>query len=249
MNEQRTKALKTVLQLVCQIQWLVGLMVALSGVYLLLKYKQSSLFFSHSYIALPVLFIFASAAFLLASGFLGSWVSIRDSVCLQGMFVYLLVVVFCLGSTAAALAYYHSIKLESDLQPLSGVFKNYTGNSQDRQSWAVDTLQERMRCCGVHGYRDWWNTSWFNCTGGRTLPHSCCNSTFTSCNGSVSLPWEFYQLGCHEKLQFAFQFMLSFVMWIFLMVFLVQVILFGTVVQLMKEQAFRHYDYQSLDKS
>lgn len=29
--------------------------------------------------------------------------------------------------------------------------------------------------------------------------------------------------GCHEKLQFAFQFMLSFVMWIFLMVFLVQV--------------------------
>lgn len=137
MNEQRTKALKTVLQLVCQIQWLVGLMVALSGVYLLLKYKQSSLFFSHSYIALPVLFIFASAAFLLASGFLGSWVSIRDSVCLQGMFVYLLVVVFCLGSTAAALAYYHSIKLESDLQPLSGVFKNYTGNSQDRQSWAA----------------------------------------------------------------------------------------------------------------
>lgn len=97
-------------------------MVALSGVYLLLKYKQSSLFFSHSYIALPVLFIFASAAFLLASGFLGSWVSIRDSVCLQGMFVYLLVVVFCLGSTAAALAYYHSIKVNYTI--MHDVFKS-----------------------------------------------------------------------------------------------------------------------------
>ncbi|XP_042245140.1 tetraspanin 37 isoform X2 [Thunnus maccoyii] len=241
----RREALKTALQLMCQLLWVVGLVVGLSGVYLLMKYRHSSLFFSHIYIILPAVFVLASAVFLLASGCLGSWLSLRDSTFLQGLFVYLLVVVFCLESTASALAYFHSIKLDSEIAPLSGVFQNYTGISQDPNSHAVDATQEE--CCGVHDYRDWLKTSWFNHSGGLWVPHSCCNSTFPSCNGTVDQPWQLNQQGCQVKLEMAFQFVLSFVMWGSLLVLLVELVLIVMVAQLMRDQ--RIMEYQVLDKN
>ncbi|XP_068558424.1 tetraspanin 37 [Cebidichthys violaceus] len=247
MSDQRRKTLKTILQLTCQLLWVVGLVVGLSGVYLLKNLRQSSLFFSHSYVTLPAIFALASAAFLVASGCLGSWLSLRDSTFLQGLFVYLLVMVFCLESTASALAYFHSTKLDSEIASLSGVFQNYTGSSQDPNSRAVDATQEELQCCGVHDYRDWLKTSWFNQTGELWVPHSCCNSTFPSCNGTVNQPWQLYPQGCQVKLEMSFQFVLSFIIWGFPLVFLVEIILFMTVAQLMKDQP--HMDYQVLDKN
>ncbi|XP_031165890.1 tetraspanin 37 isoform X1 [Sander lucioperca] len=247
MSDQRRKALKTILQLTCQILWVVGLVVGLSGVYLLMIYRQSSLFLSHSYITLPAVFALASAAFLLASGCLGSWLSFRDSTFLQGLFVYLLVLVFCLESTASALAYFHSTKLDSEIAPLRGVFQNYTGSSKDLNSRAVDAAQEELQCCGVHDYRDWLETSWFNSTGGLCVPHSCCNSTFPSCNGAVDQPWQLYAQGCQVKLEIRLQFVLSFLIWGSPLVFLVEVVLFLTVAQLMRHQPVM--DYQVLDKN
>ncbi|XP_022606309.1 tetraspanin-3-like isoform X1 [Seriola dumerili] len=247
MSDQRRNALKTILQLACQLLWVVGLVVGLSGVYLLMKYRHSSLFFSHTYITMPAILALTSAAFLLASGFLGSWLSLRDSTFLQGLFVYLLVVVFCLESSASALAYYHSIKLDTETTSLSGVFQNYTGSSQDPNSRAVDAAQEQLQCCGVHDYRDWLETSWFNQTGGLSVPHSCCNSTFPSCNGTVDQPWQLYPQGCQVKLEMTLQFVLSFIIWGSPLVFLVEFVVLLTVAQLMRDQPFTRYHI--LDKN
>ncbi|XP_070697800.1 tetraspanin 37 [Pempheris klunzingeri] len=244
MSDQRRKGVKAILQLMSQLLWVVGLVVGLSGVYLLMKYRQSSLFFSQSYITLPAVLALASAASLVASGCLGSWLSLRDSTFLQGLFVYLLVVVFCLASTASALAYFHSTKLDSEIAPLSGVFQKYTGSSQDPHSRAVDVTQEELQCCGVHDYRDWCDTSWFNLTGGLWVPHSCCNSTFPACNGTVDQPWQLYTQGCQVKLKMALQFVLSFIIWGSLLVFLLEFALFLTVAQLMRDQPF--VEYQAL---
>ncbi|XP_070777205.1 tetraspanin 37 [Enoplosus armatus] len=241
MNEQRRNALKTVLQLMCQLLWVVGLVVGLSGVYLLMKYKQSSLFFSHIYIILPAVLALASAVFLVATGCLGTWLSLRDSTFLQGLFVYLLVLVFCLESTASALAYFHSTKLDSEIAPLSGVFQKYSGSSQDPNSRAVDATQEELQCCGVHDYRDWLETYWFNRTGGLLVPRSCCNSTFPFCNGTVAQPWQLYPQGCQVKLEMSFQFVLSFIIWGSPLVFVVEVVLFLTVAQMMKDQPLMEY--------
>ncbi|XP_035806602.2 tetraspanin 37 isoform X1 [Amphiprion ocellaris] len=246
MNDQRRNALKTTLQLMCQLLWVVGLVVGLSGVYLLMKYSKSSLFFSQVYITLPAVLTLTSAAFLLATGCLGSWLSLRDSSCLQGLFVYLLVVIFCLESTASALAYFHSVKLETEIANFSVVFETYMGSSEDPNSWTVDATQEEFQCCGVHDYRDWLETSWFNRTGGLWVPHSCCNVTFPSCNGSVEESWQLYAEGCQVKVEMAFQFMLSFIIWGSPLVFLVEVVLLLTVAQLMREQPFM--GYQILEK-
>ncbi|KAM7376127.1 hypothetical protein PAMP_005874 [Pampus punctatissimus] len=241
MSDERRNALKTTLQLISQLLWVLGLVVGLNGVYLLMKYRHSSLFFSHIYITLPAAFALASAVFLLASGCLGSWLSIRDSTFLQGLFVYLLVVGFCLESTASALAYFHSIKLESEIAPLSGLFQNYTGNSYDPYSHAVDATQEELQCCGVHDYRDWLETSWFHRTGGLWVPHSCCNSTFPSCNGTVDQPWQLNQQGCQVKFEMGFQFVLSIIIWSSPLVILVEVVLILTVAQLMRDPTVMEY--------
>ncbi|XP_070835559.1 tetraspanin 37 [Chaetodon trifascialis] len=246
MSDRRNTS-KTILQLLCQLLWVVGLLVGLSGVYLLMKYRQSNLFLSHTYLTLPAVFALASAAFLVATGCFGSWLSLRDSTCLQGLFVYLLVLIFCLESTASALAYFHSTKLDSDVAPLSGVFQKYTGSSQDANSRAIDVMQEELQCCGVHDYKDWLETSWFNCTGGLLVPRSCCNSTFSSCNGTVDQPWQLYTQGCQVKLQVALQFVLSFIIWGSLLVFLLEAVLFLTVAQLMRDQPLM--EYEVLDKS
>ncbi|XP_063765455.1 tetraspanin 37 isoform X2 [Eleginops maclovinus] len=213
----------------------------MSGVYLLMKYKQNSLFLSPSYIPLPAFLALASAVLILACGGLGSLLSIRDSTFLQGLFVYLLVLVFCLESTASALAFFHTTKLESELAPLSGVFHNYTGSSQDPDSQAVDATQAELQCCGVHDYRDWLETSWFNRTGGLLVPQSCCNSTFTSCNGTVDQPWQLYAQGCQVKLEKNLQFVLRCIIWGSPTVFLVEVVLFLTMAQLMTDQPLIEY--------
>ncbi|XP_055018003.1 tetraspanin 37 isoform X3 [Boleophthalmus pectinirostris] len=148
--------------------------------------------------------------------------------------------------TASALTFHHTVMLDSELDPLSDVFKNYTGNSYDQDSRTVDALQEKMQCCGVQNYTDWRDTSWFIHNGGHILPLSCCNQIFTSCNGTVLQPDHFYQTGCKVKLKVFFQFLLDTVMWMFAVVFLVLVILLVPTVMLMREPLL---SYQYLDKS
>uniref|UniRef100_A0A3B5Q0D0 Tetraspanin 37 n=1 Tax=Xiphophorus maculatus TaxID=8083 RepID=A0A3B5Q0D0_XIPMA len=171
------------------------------GVSLLMKYRHYSLFFSQTYILLPVVFTTCSAAFLF----------------IPATFVYLLVVIFCLGSTASALAYVHSRKvLHLHKSSLSEVFQKYTGSSRDRNSRIVDVTQEELHCCGVRNYTDWLDSSWFNKTAGDAVPHSCCNSTFLSCKGSVYQPWQLY----HQVDKTA---SIMFIMWACLLGFLTEI--------------------------
>ncbi|XP_041828731.1 tetraspanin 37 isoform X1 [Melanotaenia boesemani] len=238
MCGERRNTVRTILQLTCHLLWVVGLAVGLSGVYLLMKYRQNSLFFSQPYITLPGILALCSAALLIFTGRFGLCINFRNSPCLQGLFIYLLVMVFCLESTTSVLAYYHSIKIDSDTAPLREVFQKYTGNSQDLNSRAFDATQDEFQCCGVSNYTDWMKTSWFNQTGGTLVPHTCCNTSFPSCNGTVNQPWQLYPQGCQVKLEMAFQFVLSFIIWGFVVVFLIEVLLLLTVAQLMKQQQF-----------
>ncbi|XP_028994483.1 tetraspanin-3-like [Betta splendens] len=235
------KGLKTALQLVCQLLWVLGILVGLSGVYLLMTYKHSRLFFSDSCITLSCSLALASAVLLLVSGSFGSCLSFKDSTFMQGLFVYLLFMVFCLESTSSALAYYRTTELDAEMAPLPGVFLNYTGSSQDPNSRAVDSAQEKFQCCGVHGYRDWLETTWFKDAGGLQVPLSCCNTTFPSCNGTVHQPWQLYTEGCQKKLEMSVHFALMLIIWGLPLVLLVEVTLVLIVIQLMRNPSYIHY--------
>uniref|UniRef100_A0AAZ1X971 Tetraspanin 37 n=1 Tax=Oreochromis aureus TaxID=47969 RepID=A0AAZ1X971_OREAU len=109
------------------------------------------------------------------------------------------------------------------MAPFSGVFENYTGSSEDSNSRSVDALQEELKCCGVKNYTDWLETTWFNKSGGLRFPHSCCNVTFPTCNGTVHQPWQIYTQGCQEELWKIIQFALKMVIWSSLLVYVVEV--------------------------
>ncbi|KPP67427.1 hypothetical protein Z043_113981 [Scleropages formosus] len=100
-----TRISKIILQVICQLFWLSALMVGLGGIYLMLNYRQTGLLFQNIAIILPAILALVSAAVLLSAGMIGCWVSIRDSAGLQALFVYLLLIVFCLQATAATLSY------------------------------------------------------------------------------------------------------------------------------------------------
>lgn len=235
------RTLKTILRIACQFLWAVALVVGLSGFYLLLNYSQRSLFFSHSYIIIPAILALSSAAVLLVSGAIGCLASRKTSAFLQGLFVYLLVVVLCLEGTASVLAYYNSGKVDSELSAISAVFQNYTGSSQDPRSRSVDATQQELQCCGVQSYRDWLATPWFNRSREIRVPQSCCKSTFLSCNGTLEQPSELYADGCQVKLKEAIQFVLSLIIWSSLPVVLVEIVGFVTMALMMKEQPLREY--------
>ncbi|XP_031648507.1 tetraspanin 37 isoform X4 [Oncorhynchus kisutch] len=296
MGETRRRALKIVIQITCQLLWVAGLVVGLSGMYLLLNYRHNGIFFTHTYIILPACLALASATLLLASGGLGIWVSLRKSALLQGVvsvcvylcvseynnmyvfllfiahasstvwdtaymlpwfwafqFVYLLVVVFCLEATAAALAYVNAGKVDSELAPFSSVFQRYTGRCQDPYSDAVDATQKELQCCGIYDYRDWLATPWFNHSGRGSVPHSCCNYTYHTCNGTLELPGLLYPKGCQVKLEEALLFVLHLIIWSSLAVALVETVGFVSMAQLMREQPLLEYgildrEYGILDR-
>ncbi|XP_017270035.1 tetraspanin 37 isoform X1 [Kryptolebias marmoratus] len=243
---RRGDAYKITLKLMCQLLWVLGLIVGLTGLNFLLKYREYSLFIAQPYITLPAFLAFSSGVFLFATGCLGSWMNIRNSYCHQGLFVYLLVVVFCLEGTASTFAYFHYIQVDSAIAPISEVFQKYTGSSQDINSRAFDTAQEQLQCCGVRNYTDWMETSWFSQSGGLSVPHSCCNTTFLSCNATLDQPWLLYPEGCQVKLETALRLMLCFIIWGFLLVFLTEVCVLLVMSQLMKKQQF--ITYQALER-
>uniref|UniRef100_A0A4W5JT79 Tetraspanin 37 n=1 Tax=Hucho hucho TaxID=62062 RepID=A0A4W5JT79_9TELE len=98
------------------------------------------------------------------------------------------------------------------------VFQRYTGTSPDLDSDAVDATQKELQCCGIYDYRDWLATPWFNHSGRGSVPHSCCNSTYHTCNGTLELPGLLY-----PKLEEALLFVLHLIIWSSLAVALVEV--------------------------
>ncbi|KAG7487841.1 hypothetical protein MATL_G00027900 [Megalops atlanticus] len=240
MSERR-RIFKVVLQITCQLFWLAGLVVGLSGVYLLLNFKHSGVFFRNIYIILPAILAIVSAVALLSSGGIGCWVSVRESNCLQATFVYLLVIVFCLEATAATLAYVNIGKVDSELAPFRNMFLNYSGRSQDPGTDAVNSVQEELQCCGVHDYRDWITTAWFKQTGKMRVPQSCCNSTFHTCNGTLDQPHMLYSEGCQVKLEDAMTFILHLIIYSTAVVAVVQMVGLFSVAQLMKDQPLQEY--------
>nr|XP_055057660.1 tetraspanin 37 [Misgurnus anguillicaudatus] len=226
---------------------LAGISLIIGGAFLLHKYRSHGLFFSNFYILLPALLAVISGLLILISGSLGCVLSSSDpSCCLQGLFVYILIVVFCAVSTTAALASVYTDKLDADLAPLKDVFQNYSGNNQDVNTRAVNALQSELQCCGVKYYTDWLDTPWFNHSGKYEVPVSCCNKTFDTCNGTLHIPAVLCNEGCQIKFEKQLSLMLRVIMIASLVVILVLVFSWMSVGYLMKHQP--PLEYQILNQ-
>lgn len=241
MSEPSRRICKTVLRIFSQLLWLAALVIALSGIFLLINFKHCRLFLEDKSIILPALLAVVAALFLLAAGIAGCCASEKESPCLQGIFVYFLIIVFCLEATAAALSYINVEKMGSQLAPFERVFHQYNGSSKDPDTQAVDFLQKELHCCGVHGFQDWQTSPWFNESGHIRVPLSCCNSTFTNCTGSVDQPELLFTKGCQGKLEDVLSFILHLILWSSVGAAGIQVVGLVSVSVLMKESPLQEY--------
>uniref|UniRef100_A0A672PIC8 Tetraspanin 37 n=1 Tax=Sinocyclocheilus grahami TaxID=75366 RepID=A0A672PIC8_SINGR len=176
----------------------------LGGSFFLHKYRVYGVFFSSLYIILPAILAVAGGVILLISGCTGCSVSNKKPSCGHGLFVYFLIIVWCIVGTTAVLAYTHKGKVTEMLWYLAICREkcNYSGNSQDPDTKAIVTLfLLQLRCCGVKNYTDWLETPWFNHSGKYEVPLSCCNKNFHSCNGTLDSPQLLYNEGCQVKLE------------------------------------------------
>uniref|UniRef100_A0A8U7NV12 Uncharacterized protein n=1 Tax=Corvus moneduloides TaxID=1196302 RepID=A0A8U7NV12_CORMO len=73
--------------------------------------------------------------------------------------------------------------------------------SQDPGSSAVDVMQRKLRCCGVHNYTDWLkasSSSWYHPA---CVPESCCKEKHPHCKGDLDHVEQLYPEGCLKKLE------------------------------------------------
>ncbi|XP_050981001.1 tetraspanin 37 [Labeo rohita] len=213
----------------------------LGGSYFLHKYKTYGVFFSSLYIILPAKLAVAGGVILLISGCTGCLVSNKKPSCGHGLLVYLLIIVWCIVCTTAALAYTHKGKIDADLAPLKDVFQNYSSNSRDPDTKAVDALQRELRCCGLKNYTDWLETPWFNQSGKYEVPLSCCNKTFHSCNGTLDSPQLLYNEGCQIKLEKTLLLSVDVIIITSLVVLFLLIMSWIIVAQLMRHQPPQEY--------
>uniref|UniRef100_A0A4X2M2U9 Tetraspanin n=1 Tax=Vombatus ursinus TaxID=29139 RepID=A0A4X2M2U9_VOMUR len=81
------------------------------------------------------------------------------------------------------------------------------GNQSDPKTKAVDRLQEKLQCCGIHNYTDW------RVMGHFSAPTSCCQKIFSNCTGDLSTSQQLYQKGCLPKLEQLRKVVLSHMFW------------------------------------
>ena len=92
-------------------------------------------------------------------------------------FATILLVIFVGTVLAACLAFFYRGAIDEKMtEGLHYGLDHYTDNYDIQEE--VDTMQQRMSCCGVESYEDWENTTWYReheQTNKTTLyPESCC---------------------------------------------------------------------------
>ncbi|XP_072591280.1 tetraspanin-3-like [Vulpes vulpes] len=175
------------------------------GAYVFITYGDSDHFFEDAHTLIPAVVIIAVGALLFIIGLIGCCATIRESRCGLATFVIILLLLF-VTEVVVVLGYVYRAKVETEVdRSIQKVYRTYSGTNPDAASRAVDYVQRRLHCCGIHNYSDWENTDWFKETKNQSVPLSCCRETASSSNGSLAHPSNLYAEGCEaldvKKLQ------------------------------------------------
>ncbi|NWW15248.1 TSN3 protein, partial [Falcunculus frontatus] len=193
--------------------WGTAAAQAFGGVLVILMFKNYRYLFQESYWSLPGWLALATALVLLPTGVLA--VSIQRSRNKQGTLMYLLLLLFCLETSSAALAHSYYIRAASHLESSMGYLvdqHNWTC-SQDPGNSAVDVMQRKLRCCGVHNYTDWLKASSSSWHHPACVPESCCKETHSHCRGDLGHVEQLSKEGCLKKLEDQLCFAMMYVFW------------------------------------
>ncbi|NXA89300.1 TSN3 protein, partial [Melanocharis versteri] len=190
--------------------WGTAAALVFGGVWVILTFKNYRYLFHESYLSLPGWLALATALILLPTGVLAVSISVKCSRNQQGTLMYLLLLLLCLEMSSAALARSYCIRTASQLESAMDylVHQHNWTCSQDPGNSAVDALQRKLQCCGVHNYTDWLKASSSSC-----VPESCCKEKHYHCRGDLGHAEQLSEEGCLKKLEDQLCFAMLYVFW------------------------------------
>ncbi|NXD31005.1 TSN36 protein, partial [Spelaeornis formosus] len=192
---------QSLLRLLGFIFWGIATVQLYGGVSVILVFKNYSYLFQESYLSLPGWLALATALILLPTGVLTVSISVKCSCKQQGTLMYLLLLLLCLEMSSAALACSYYARITSQLGSAMGylVHQHKWLCSQDPGNSAVDIIQRKLQCCGVHNYTDWIKAS--SCCHPAGVPESCYKEKHSHCRGGLDHVEQFSDEGCLKKLE------------------------------------------------
>ncbi|XP_061225781.1 tetraspanin-3-like [Neopsephotus bourkii] len=208
---------KLVLSFLAFIFWGIAAMLVYGGVYELQMHKNYGYLFQESFLPLLGWLAVAMALILIPTGVLAVSTSTRSSYNQQVALIYLLLVLFCLEMSSAALAQFSSIRIASELKSAAGhLFYQYNGiYPQGPVSRAMDIEQRKMQCCGVQNCTDWLkatSASWHLLGRTACVSESCCKK-HSNCGSDLGHLEQLFQEGCLKKLEDQLHFVILYIFW------------------------------------
>lgn len=229
--------------------WGTAAAQAFGGVLVILMFKNYRYLFQESYLSLPGWLALATALILLPTGALAVSISVKRSRNKQGTLMYLLLLLLCLEMSSAVLAHSYCIRTSSQLESAMGylVHQHNWTCSQAPGSSAVDVMQRKLQCCGVHNYTDWLkasSSSWYHPA---CVPESCCKEKHFHCKGDLSHVEQLSEEGCLEKLEDQLCFAMRYMFWCCTLLSILEFLAGVSNGILMRHQPF--HDLNILDSS
>lgn len=114
--------------------------------------------------------LIGTGAIIVIFGLFGCFATCRGSPWMLKLYAMFLTLVFLAELVAgiSGFIFRHEIKAELNVI-LNNALATY--NQTDARSAAVDTIQRKLKCCGLQNYVDWNSTTFFHQHG---IPESCC---------------------------------------------------------------------------
>lgn len=182
--------------------WILGIAVLGVGIWSRIENDTWRDLISMDTITSAANLLIAAGVIVAILGFLGCCGAVKKVQTMLVIYSILVFLIFVLEIAAGAYAYTKRDKVEKALTKgvQTGIKKNY--GKADKASLgmtiAINWFQQKVKCCGAAGPKDWRNTEWYshNNTAHNPVPTSCCkDEKKAGCNKVISNTTIFTQ-GC-----------------------------------------------------
>ncbi|XP_064592320.1 tetraspanin-3-like [Zonotrichia leucophrys gambelii] len=230
---------QSVLRFLGFIFWGAAVAHMFGGVAVILIFKNYRYLFQEAYLSLPGWLALVTALILLPTGVLAVSISVKSSCNQQGTLMYLLLLLLCLEMSSVALARSYCVRTASPLESAISylVHQHNWTCSQDPGSSAVDEIQRKLHCCGVHNYTDWLKASSLHHP--TCVPESCCKEKHSLCRGDLGHVEQLSEEGCLKKLEDQLCFSMLYIFWSCIVLSILEILAAVSNCILMRRQPFR----------
>ncbi|XP_071955893.1 CD9 antigen-like isoform X2 [Antedon mediterranea] len=135
----------------------------------------------------------ATGCVIMAVGFLGCCGAMQESICMLVFYFIALLTIFGLEIAGCTWCYVNREEIGVMFSDeLSKIIKEKYKENDIAAQKGVDLLQEKLKCCGIDSYMDWFDS-------GQMIPDSCsCNTTEDKSGCSDR---GFYLNGCGKEIE------------------------------------------------